>query len=246
MCVKGLSQRMPNPYQIPLLRDLHDHFPDLLYRPERFRTVPDILEYIIRIADQSPYRQGRHQYTRPSTPMRESGVRFRPYDMSMFVSSSSVPLPSVPLPSVPLPSVPLPSVPLPSVPLPSVPLSTSYHDMIDILSHVNEISFSDGNTSMDPSLIRFLGSLFQNTEASTDATHIRLTSDIIARHTQLQIAQQTQEDQCAICQDHMNEGQSLRTILHCNHVFHQSCIDVWFQTHATCPTCRHRVGSSAL
>ena len=60
MCVTGLSQRMSNPYQIPLLRDLHDHFPDLLYRPERFRTVPDILQYIIRIADQSPYRQGRH------------------------------------------------------------------------------------------------------------------------------------------------------------------------------------------
>ena len=228
MCVTGLSQRMSNPYQIPLLRDLHDHFPDLLYRPERFRTVPDILQYIIRIADQSPYRQGRHQYARPSTPaaVRDTGVRFRSHDTHPFVP--------------PLPPVSASA----SVPLSAHPSTYPYHAVVDILSHVNEISLPDGNAAMDPTLIRFLGSLFQQTEEV--ATEVRLTSDMIARSTQLETAQQTQEDQCAICQDHMTEGQSLRTILHCHHVFHQSCIDVWFQTHATCPTCRHRVGSMVV
>jgi hypothetical protein len=114
--------------------------------------------------------------------------------------------------------------------------------------------FSDANvpSSMDPQLIQFLGSLgsvFQNMEAPIGASSassassgaMGLTADIITRSTHLETAQQTQEDQCAICQDHMTEGQSLRTILHCHHVFHQTCIDVWFQTHATCPTCRHRL-----
>jgi hypothetical protein len=117
-----------------------------------------------------------------------------------------------------------------------------------VLSHMVFDIFSDANgpSSMDPQLIQFLGSLgsvFQNMEAPIGAQSgsSGLTSDVIARSTHLETAQQTQEDQCAICQDHMTEGQSLRTILHCHHLFHQTCIDVWFQTHATCPTCRHRL-----
>lgn len=206
-------------YHIPLLRDLHDHFPDLLYRPERFRTVSDVLQYVIRVANQSPYRRGRQQFMNsfPEPPVR---------------SPSFMPFPSPTVPSAPLAPA------APSAP-PAVP-SVLSHMVFDIFS-------GDGDrnvpSTMDPQLIQFLGSLFQNIEApiGSSAGSTGLTPDIIARSTHLQSAEQTQEDQCAICQDHMTEGQSLRTILHCHHVFHQTCIDVWFQTHATCPTCRHRL-----
>ena len=218
-------------YHIPLLRDLHDHFPDLLYRPERFRSVSDVLQYVIRVANQSPYRRGRQQFMNsfPEPPAR---------------SPSFMPFPAPTMPSAPLaPVAPsAPSVPsIPSAPAPSAPaVSSLSHMVFDIFSDAN------GPSSMDPQLIQFLGSLgsvFQNMEAPIGASAgtTGLTSDIIARSTHLQSAEQTQEDQCAICQDHMTEGQSLRTILHCHHVFHQTCIDVWFQTHATCPTCRHRL-----
>jgi hypothetical protein len=214
-------------YHIQLLRDLHDHFPDLLYRPERFRSVSDVLQYVIRVANQSPYRRGRQQFM---SSFEEIPVR----------SPSFMPFPAPTMPSAPA----APAAPV--APAPPSAGSTS-----SVLSHMVFDIFSDTNvpSSMDPQLIQFLGSLgsvFQNMEAPIGASSassgaVGLTTDIITRSTHLETAQQTQEDQCAICQDHMTEGQSLRTILHCHHVFHQTCIDVWFQTHATCPTCRHRL-----
>jgi len=205
-------------YHIPLLRDLHDHFPELLYRPERFRSVSDVLQYVIRVANQSPYRRGRQQFMNsiPEPPVR---------------SPSFMPFPSPTVPSAPL----APQAPV----APAVP-SVMSHMVFDIFS--GEGDRNDLST-MDPQMIQFLGSLFQNIEAPIGASagSTGLTTDIISRSTHLQSAVQNQEDQCAICQDHMTEGQSLRTILHCHHVFHQTCIDVWFQTHATCPTCRHRL-----
>jgi hypothetical protein len=214
---------MSHLYHIPLLRDLHDHFPDLLYRPERFRTVSDVLQYVIRVANQSPYRRGRQQFM---SSFEEIPVR----------SPSFMPFPAPTMPSAPA---------APS----AAPVAPSAGSTSSVLSHMVFDIFSDTNvpSSMDPQLIQFLGSLgsvFQNMEApigASSASANPLTPEIIARSTHLETAQQTQEDQCAICQDHMTEGQSLRTILHCHHLFHQTCIDVWFQTHATCPTCRHRL-----
>ena len=215
-------------YSIPLLRDLHDHFPDLLYRPERFRSVSDVLQYVIRVANQSPYRRGRQQFM---SSFEEIPVR----------SPSFMPFPAPTMPSAPA---------APSA-APSAPAAPSAASTSSVLSHMVFDIFSDTNvpSSMDPQLIQFLGSLgsvFQNMEAPIGASSassgaVGLTTDIITRSTHLETALQTQEDQCAICQDHMTEGQSLRTILHCHHIFHQTCIDVWFQTHATCPTCRHRL-----
>jgi len=214
---------MSHLYHIQLLRDLHDHFPDLLYRSERFRTVSDVLQYVIRVANQSPYRRGRQQFM---NSFEEIPVR----------SPSFMPFPAPTMPSAPA--------------APSAPVAPSAGSTSSVLSHMVFDIFSDTNvpSSMDPQLIQFLGSLgsvFQNMEAPigapSSASANPLTPEIIARSTHLETAQQTQEDQCAICQDHMTEGQSLRTILHCHHLFHQTCIDVWFQTHATCPTCRHRL-----
>jgi hypothetical protein len=218
---------MQHLYSIPLLRDLHDHFPDLLYRPERFRSVSDVLQYVIRVANQSPYRRGRQQFM---SSFEEIPVR----------SPSFMPFPAPTMPSAPAAPV-----------APVAPAPPSAGSASSVLSHMVFDIFSDTNvpSSMDPQLIQFLGSLgsvFQNMEAPIGASSassgaVGLTTDIITRSTHLETALQTQEDQCAICQDHMTEGQSLRTILHCHHVFHQTCIDVWFQTHATCPTCRHRL-----
>jgi hypothetical protein len=74
-----------NPYHISLLNDIHHWFPDILYRPERFETVTDLLQYIIHIASQhqSSYRQSSYRQSsysqsnsypnlssfRPSTPV---------------------------------------------------------------------------------------------------------------------------------------------------------------------------------
>ncbi|XP_027070550.1 putative RING-H2 finger protein ATL53 [Coffea arabica] len=46
---------------------------------------------------------------------------------------------------------------------------------------------------------------------------------------------------CAVCLGEFEEGESLKHLPHCSHVFHVSCIDTWFQTHSSCPLCRSYV-----
>ncbi|KAK7282843.1 hypothetical protein RIF29_11930 [Crotalaria pallida] len=43
---------------------------------------------------------------------------------------------------------------------------------------------------------------------------------------------------CAVCLDEFKDDDTLRLIPTCNHVFHPSCVDLWFESHTTCPVCR--------
>jgi hypothetical protein len=47
-----------------------------------------------------------------------------------------------------------------------------------------------------------------------------------------------QHRECAVCLSDFEEEDDLRLLPGCKHVFHQDCIDVWFQSHSTCPLCR--------
>ncbi|MED6206013.1 hypothetical protein PIB30_023082 [Stylosanthes scabra] len=49
---------------------------------------------------------------------------------------------------------------------------------------------------------------------------------------------QEQEEECAICLEELREGETVKMIPHCKHVFHPNCIDTWLLTHVTCPVCR--------
>ncbi|GAV80914.1 zf-RING_2 domain-containing protein, partial [Cephalotus follicularis] len=44
--------------------------------------------------------------------------------------------------------------------------------------------------------------------------------------------------ECAICLAEFNDEDLLRLLTVCYHVFHQECIDLWLQSHKTCPVCR--------
>lgn len=43
---------------------------------------------------------------------------------------------------------------------------------------------------------------------------------------------------CSICLDNFVKGEKIRE-LDCKHEFHTDCIDIWMQTHVTCPICRN-------
>jgi hypothetical protein len=50
------------------------------------------------------------------------------------------------------------------------------------------------------------------------------------------------EDNCTICQDRMRQGELVRKLTVCEHVFHRACIDNWLLSRSViCPTCRHDV-----
>ncbi|KAL8466448.1 hypothetical protein ACS0TY_035511 [Phlomoides rotata] len=47
--------------------------------------------------------------------------------------------------------------------------------------------------------------------------------------------------ECAVCLCEVSEGEKTRLLPKCNHGFHVECIDMWFQSHSTCPLCRNPV-----
>ncbi|KAF5772569.1 putative transcription factor C2H2 family [Helianthus annuus] len=44
--------------------------------------------------------------------------------------------------------------------------------------------------------------------------------------------------ECAICLYEFEDDNVLRLLTKCYHVFHQECIDLWLESHKTCPFCR--------
>lgn len=49
--------------------------------------------------------------------------------------------------------------------------------------------------------------------------------------------------ECAICLVEFEDVSVLRLLTSCNHVFHQECIDLWLESHKTCPVCRQALDS---
>ncbi|KAL4387410.1 hypothetical protein GQ457_09G004790 [Hibiscus cannabinus] len=47
--------------------------------------------------------------------------------------------------------------------------------------------------------------------------------------------------ECAVCLCELVEGEKARLLPKCNHGFHVDCIDMWFQSHSTCPLCRNPI-----
>lgn len=46
---------------------------------------------------------------------------------------------------------------------------------------------------------------------------------------------------CAVCLEDVEDGEMVRQLPACRHLFHVGCIDMWLHSHATCPLCRCQV-----
>ncbi|XP_038895336.1 RING-H2 finger protein ATL3-like [Benincasa hispida] len=51
--------------------------------------------------------------------------------------------------------------------------------------------------------------------------------------------------ECAVCLSELVEGEKAKLLHDCFHGFHSDCIDMWFQSHSTCPLCRNPVTAAA-
>ncbi|TMX03273.1 hypothetical protein EJD97_017281 [Solanum chilense] len=50
--------------------------------------------------------------------------------------------------------------------------------------------------------------------------------------------------ECSVCLSQVCEGEKARLLPKCNHGFHVDCIDMWFQSHSTCPLCRNPISDT--
>ncbi|KAJ4794680.1 hypothetical protein LUZ62_045926 [Rhynchospora pubera] len=45
-------------------------------------------------------------------------------------------------------------------------------------------------------------------------------------------------DECTVCLGELEEGEQVRVLPRCKHLFHVDCIDMWLRSNSTCPVCR--------
>jgi len=69
-----------------------------------------------------------------------------------------------------------------------------------------------------------------DTEGTTEGTTGETTGGTPGRTT---------ERLCSICQQNYQNGQIIRKINHCEHFYHQPCLDEWLENHTKCPECQY-------
>jgi len=225
-------------YASPLLNDLHQSFPELLYHPEQFQTVQDVLHYIIHVANNNPYTRGRQQYEQQiSQPSPQVPSQAVPRAPSQRASSQSVPR---------VPSRQSQVMANPFVirdiyqPIPLVNTSVNTHTVPQ--ESVNISSYF--TTRQNPSILSaLLNQVFSQPSSAflDDTVIVRPTPAQIENNTTLRTATEHEDNNCAICQDPLEDRQLLCVINHCRHTFHEECIMPWFQQNVRCPTCRHDI-----
>ena len=188
-------------YGVGLLDDLHNYFPRILYNPQQFQSVPDLLAYI-------------QQTTRTRFNLFDNGLRQ--------YTNSSV--------------------------RPQAAQHTTYGEANTIPRHAT--------TAVDPvsaSLLPLLRSIIIPRIARvplnstfSDPVIVHASQEIIEAMSTQETLEDDSENNCAICQDTMRQGELVRKIRVCSHEFHRSCIDNWLlNSSVLCPTCRHDIREPA-
>lgn len=215
-------------YGVGLLDDLHNYFPALLYDQNRFQTLPEAFQYV----------------------REQMFSRFRPLDQEPMRELPSPPT-HLPPPSFG-PTVPPLSYRNPRsrarrsyIPQESNPIS------IETLSFENEIEVENNLSSVALLLNLMNQGISQertSQQRSADAWRsfrapvpVVPTVGDISGNTEIVPGSPSVTSICTICQDRMYPAETCRRLIPCQHTYHQSCIDQWFEQNVRCPTCRHDI-----
>jgi len=225
-------------FRVGILDDLHNYFPDILYNSGRFTSVQDLLQYIQHQArtQLNPFDRGQREYNnnnnRPvnqtinpvntyvQIPIVDTSGNVAPITSN--ISSNITSNPQTPPPRIRPTTRTTVYPPLRR----STPITSAYfyENYDDTIIGVNTLS-NLFNLALNPSIANMID------------VPVIPTNQQIDRATTVLTTAPTQQEPCAICQEAMDTS-GLRRINQCNHTFHQSCIDTWFQSGVTCPICR--------
>lgn len=235
-------------YYYGLLDDLHNFFPAILYQPRRFQTVQDLFTYIHQQMGEhfNTFDRARNAYERQhgfqTVPIGPNGLR-----------ATIVPPPIRPTQPT-----------QPQGPRVTTGFTTETIDLTPLFTtnlrrqttggglgarlpggDLEEITTEFGIPTMLGGAAGGGGILDQLANLLTRAAEpvvVAPTPQQIERATTIRVPYSTEDSvSCAICQDPLEpetEVLPLREIIHCEHVFHQTCIDRWFQRNVRCPVCR--------
>ena len=212
-----MADNYENVYGVSLLDDLHNYFPRILYNPQQFQSVPDLLAYV-------------QQTTRTRFNLFDNGMQ--QYASSMRAQQQQ------------------------QVQQPRNTYATAAGAASYINANANANANAQQSTAIDPvsaSLLPLLRSLIVprvvriplNTTFS-DPVIVHASQELIEASSTQETLEEDSENNCAICQDSMSQGELVRKITVCSHEFHRSCIDNWLlNSSVLCPTCRHDIREPA-
>ena len=218
-------------YGVGLLDDLHNYFPALLYEPDEFHSVRDVLGYI-----SSRTRRRFDLYSNAVNSYGAAGSVGSAAPVPVRVASGVPTQYTVPSSYAPTATVPATA----TVPPPAArntvqfPVTASaISALLAGLGDINSVENSIYQILLRPSIPRVPRNFME-------PVVIRPTQEQIAAATRLGTPNDPTEV-CAICQETIEDNQPARLINYCEHWFHTNCIDVWFQQNVHCPVCRHDI-----
>lgn len=228
-------------YEISLLDDLHNYFPDILYNSNRFQTVQDVIQYI--------QNETRNRFDLFSSALRRNRTTVSNQETSRSTSSTSSRVSqivgrrtghSVPEQSTIRVIAPQDQISLTFNMNDDLPAQPVVGDDIEVMSSILNLLSSLGSSLNSSSTIN-LNTLLNRQNSFTEPVTVRPTQEQInAATTLIELANST--ELCAICQDNLiHDSQQVRRINHCQHMFHNTCITQWFRRNVRCPTCRHDI-----
>jgi len=210
--ITALEMPYERVYDVGLLDDLHNYFPQLLYRSERFGTVQDVLRYIQEATHRrfNLFDYGRRQYE--DTIPRNTHIRAQPpVRVEHAQRAWQWPQANAGWPQ----QQPQANA---AVEADFIPILQTFINMPPRIGRTNGIN-----------------SIFQDVV-------IHASQEIIDRASVASTLDQDLDDNCPICQDSMRQGELIRKLNVCNHQFHKACVDNWFLNDSVlCPTCRHDI-----
>jgi hypothetical protein len=207
-------------YNIGLLDDLHNYFPDILYGSRgRFRNVDELLEYI-RIQTRNRFdlfSNARDNRQRNRTPLSNS----HSHSHSHSLSNNETEI------------------------LNQIRITLNTEDQVNINQQPNINEINDLITPLTS-----LVNLLYPQPITQNINNFENLQPVVVYPTQEQITNATSiielpnnTEICIICQYPMTDSQQIRRISYCRHSFHDSCINTYFTTNVRCPICRHDIRS---
>lgn len=204
-------------YGVTLLDDIHNYFPALLYEQSRFSSLAQVFHYV------------RSQMAR----------RFNlySYGASLYNESQFQSVPTT-----------IPNINIRTSPIqPSVSINTV--DAEENLAAANILlsllGIGSGIIPLDTNTTTLPGRRLNPFSTHWNPVTVRPSQEVITSNTHIiQGSSVPSSSTCTICQDSINETDVCRVINHCNHIYHRSCIDQWFERSVYCPTCRHDIRST--
>jgi len=229
-------------YDVPLLDDIHNYFPALLYEPDAFETVGDLLGYVRNQMQQrfDLFSSGQRGYV----PLRPRGLRAEVSGGTATAFAAALAAASARAGQAAQAanaqaqhtttiytnpnSIDRTRTIIADLAMPSPPRVTRTGEMAAISELLNLILPVPGlavaappNSFMEPVVVR-------PTQEQIDAG-----SSLVEIATEGVI--------CPVCQDDVLIATQARELDACGHQFHTGCIETWFRRNVHCPVCRHDI-----